>query len=77
MNVAAIAPFLDLLARLRLYIQKVVTIVDREHPFLLQYKHGFLESYNFATTLTSDGALSSINTSSNPDHAEHTEHAIT
>jgi hypothetical protein len=47
--------------------QKVVTVVDRSRPYLLQYRHGFLETYTFAATLTSDGALASINTASTPD----------
>ena len=50
--------------------QKVVTVVDRTHPYLLQYHHGFLETYTFAATLTSDGALASINTQSTPDQGK-------
>ena len=50
--------------------QKVVTVVDRTRPYLLQYHHGFLETYTFAATLTSDGALASINTQSTPDQGK-------
>jgi len=50
--------------------QKVVTVVDRTHPYLLQYRHGLLETYTFAATLTSDGALASINTQSTPDQGK-------
>jgi hypothetical protein len=51
-------------------IQKVVTVVDRAHPYLLQYHHGLLETYTFGATLTSDGALAGINTSSTPDQGK-------
>jgi hypothetical protein len=49
---------------------KVVTVVDRSRPFLLQYHHGLLEAYTFAATLTSDGALASIDTTSTPDQGK-------
>jgi len=49
---------------------KVVTVVDRSRPYLLQYHHGLLETYTFAATLTSDGALASVNTSSTPDQGK-------
>jgi hypothetical protein len=50
--------------------RKVVTVVDRSTPYLLQYHHGLLETYTFAATLTPDGALASINTSSTPDQGK-------
>jgi hypothetical protein len=56
--------------RSKAYVQKIVTIVDRAHPYLLQYHHGLLETYTFAATLTADGALASINTSSTPDQGK-------
>ncbi|HVA12080.1 MAG TPA: hypothetical protein VNF99_02410 [Stellaceae bacterium] len=52
------------------YVQKVVTIVDRNKPYLLHYEHGLLETFTFSATLTSDGALASVNTSSTPDQGK-------
>jgi hypothetical protein len=52
------------------FTQKIVSIADWEHPYRLHYHHGFLESYTFAATLTSDGILIGINTVSTPDQGK-------
>lgn len=50
--------------------RKVVTVADSSRPFLLQYHHGFLETYTFAATINADGTLASINTNSTPDQGK-------
>lgn len=50
--------------------KKEVTDPDRTRPYLLQYHHGLLESYTFGATLSPDGTLLSINTSSAPDQGK-------
>jgi hypothetical protein len=45
-------------------------VADSEHPYRLHYDHGFLETYTFGATLTSDGILTVINTVSTPDQGK-------
>ncbi len=47
-----------------------VTVADAQHPYVLQYEHGFLETYTFGVTLGSDGTLTSINSQSTPDQGK-------
>ena len=45
--------------------QKFAKRVDYNHPYIMRYEHGVLETYKFAATLK-DGALVSVNTESAP-----------
>jgi len=45
--------------------QKFSKRVDYNHPYIMRYEHGLLETYKFAATLK-NGALVSVNTESAP-----------
>ena len=50
--------------------RKVTSIPDWSRPYRLHYDHGFLETYTFGATLTSDGILTVINSQSTPDQGK-------
>lgn len=54
----------------RVAVRKFVSAADWEHPYVLTYKHGLLETYTFGATTTSDGILTVINSQSTPDQGK-------
>lgn len=50
--------------------RKLVSLPDWDHPYILHYEHGILETYTFGATLTSDGILTNINAQSTPDQGK-------
>jgi hypothetical protein len=50
--------------------RKLISLPDWDHPYILHYDHGILETYTFGATLTSDGILTNINAQSTPDQGK-------
>ena len=58
-------------------VRKPVTVPDWQHPYRLHYEHGLFESYTFYPTLSSDGLIISLNTSSANDQGKTMSNFIT
>jgi hypothetical protein len=51
-------------------VRKLVTVADWDHPYRLHYEHGILEGYTFGATMTADGILTVVNSTSTPDQGK-------
>jgi hypothetical protein len=51
------------------YVQKVVTVTDQQHPIVIWYDHGLLEANQFSVQLAS-GVFKAINSQSTPDQGK-------
>lgn len=52
------------------FIRKIVSIPNQQHPLVLQYRAGLLETHQFGVNINSDGVLTGVDSQGTPDQGK-------